>query len=198
MEPKLANIIAIGTDGEQAITKALRAVFGERFIHLRCFIHMKDNIQRKLGEFLLPERIRNEIIRDLFGFQQDTVYVKGILDAESVTDFDLRFSHLKCKWDGLEQSVHPEKDPQVHDWMLKNVSAVMKECMIAPIRESAGLGSPPRIYTTNRNECMNHVAKAHVDNRKSSWVELANNMYTLVTDQMKEVEKAVINMGEYQ
>ena len=168
MEPKLANIIAVGTDGEQAITKALRAVFGERFIHLRCFIHMKDNIQRKLGEFLLPERIRNEIIRDLFGFQQDTVYVKGILDAESVTDFDLRLSHLKSKWDGLEQSVHSEKDPQVHDWILKNVSAVMKECMIAPIRESAGLGSPPRIYTTNRNECMNHVAKAHMDHRKSS------------------------------
>ena len=70
--------------------------------------------------------------------------------------------------------------------------------MIAPIRESAGLGSPPRIYTTNRNECMNHVAKAHTDHRKSSWVELANNVYTLVTDQMKEVEKAVINMGEYQ
>ena len=148
MEPKLANIIAVGTDGEQAIIKALRAVFGEGFIQLRCFIHMKDNIQRKLGEFLLPERIRNDIIRDLFGFQQDTVYVKGILDSESVTDFDLHLSHLKSKWDALEQSVHSEKHPQVHDWILKNVSAVMKECMIAPIRESAGLGSPPKIYTT--------------------------------------------------
>ena len=116
MEPKLADIIAVGTDGEQAITKALRAVFGEGFIHLRCFIHMKDNILRKLGEFLLPERIRNEIIRDLFGFQQDTVYVNLML---TVTDFNLRLSHLKSKWDGLEQSVHSEKHPQVHDWILK-------------------------------------------------------------------------------
>ena len=68
MEPKLVNIIAVGTDGEQAITKASRAVFGEGFIKLQCFIHMKDNIQQKLGEFLSPDRIRNEIIRDLFGF----------------------------------------------------------------------------------------------------------------------------------
>ena len=55
--------------------------------------------------------------------------------------------------------------------------------MISPIHESAGMGSPPRIYTTNRNECMNHVARAHVDHRK---LELASNMYTLVTDQVKK------------
>ena len=45
---------------------------------------------------------------------------------------------------------------------------------------------------------MNHVAKAHVDHCKSSWVDLASKMYTLVTDQMKEVDKVVINMGEHQ
>ena len=37
--------------------------------------------------------------------------------------------------------------------------------MIAPIRESAGLGSPPVAYTTNRNESMNNVAKLHADYR---------------------------------
>lgn len=37
LEPRLTKIIAVGTDGELAITKALKAVFGESVIHLCCF-----------------------------------------------------------------------------------------------------------------------------------------------------------------
>ena len=198
LEPRLARIIAVGTDGELAITKATKAVFGESVIQLRCFIHMKDNIRRKLTDFLLPERTREEITKDIFGYQMGSVYVKGILDAESAIDFDLRLSSHREKWDSLEQSIHPQKDPQVYRWILKNEAATMKESMIAPVRESAGLGSPPTKYSTNRNECMNNVAKSHTDYHKCSWVQLANNMYTLITDQLKEIEKAVIGMGEFQ
>ncbi len=39
----------------------------------------------------------------------------------------------------------------------------MKSSLIASIRESAGLGSPPVAYTTNRNESMNNVAKAYAN-----------------------------------
>ena len=70
--------------------------------------------------------------------------------------------------------------------------------MLASVREAAGLGSPPIAYTTNRNESMNKVAKLHVNYCQSSWVQLTNSMFTLVTDQLKQVEKAVIGMGEYQ
>ena len=127
-----------------------------------------------------------------------TMYFKGILDAENPTDFDLRLSALREKWDGLEQSVHPQKYPQVYEWIVKNEATAMKESMIASVRESAGLGSPPMKYTTNRNERMNNVAKSHNDYHKCSWVQLTNNMYTLITDQFHEIEKAVIGMGEYQ
>ena len=196
LEPKLSNIVAVGTDGEQAIIKALRAVFGDSFISLRCFIHMKDNIKRKLTELLLPDKIKDEIIKDIFGFQQDALYVKGILDSESVAIFDVRFSLLKSKWDRPEQSVHPKRIPQVHEWIHRYETMVMKDPMIASVREAAGFGSPPEHYTTNRNECMNNVAKAHVDYHAQ--IKLVNNMYNLVEEQLKEVEKAVIGMGEYQ
>ena len=73
----------------------------------------------------------------------------------------------------------------------------MKSSMIACVRESAGLGSPPSIYTTNRNDSMNNLAKSYTDYHKSTWVQLSNNLYKLVTDQSQEVEKAVIGMGEY-
>lgn len=97
LEPKLSNIVAVGTAGEQAIIKVLRAVFGDSFISLRCFIHMKDNIKRKLAELQLPDKIKDEIIKDVFGFQQGALYVKGILESESVAIFDVRFLLLKTR-----------------------------------------------------------------------------------------------------
>ena len=119
LDPKLVNITTVGTVGEQAIEKALKAVFGEKMINLWCFIHMKDNICQNLSELLLPEKVREEIFRDIFGHQQGTVYGKGLLDAESPADFNLCLSKLESKWDDLEVSVHPQRGPQVHGWILK-------------------------------------------------------------------------------
>ena len=197
LEPKLANIVAVGTDGEKAIVKALKAVFPEK-IYLRCFLHMKDNIRRKLSELLLPESVREDIIKDLFGTQQGSTYVKGALDASSCADFDDRLLRLKIKWDEAEAAFHPNHEPQVYNWILKNEAEVMRHSMLAPVRELAGLGSPPVSFTTNRNESMNSVVKAFANHRQSSWVQLADNMFHLVRNQKEEIGKAVLQMGEYQ
>ncbi len=168
LEPKHSEIIAVGTDGEQALVKAIIATFHGKILHLRCFIHMKDNIRRKLTELLLPEHTREEIIRDIFGTQQGTVFVKGILDAASPEDFDRRLSQLETKWDDIEKVVHPHQKPCVHHWIVNNVADVMKESMIAPVRESAGLGSPPIAYTTNRNESMKQNYTQIIENQTGS------------------------------
>ena len=39
----------------------------------------------------------------------------------------------------------------------------MKSSLIASVCESVGLGSPPSVYTTNRNESMNNLAKSYSD-----------------------------------
>ena len=83
LEPKLAGIRAAGTDGEEALIKALRTAFSEDLILLRCFIHMKDSLRRKLTEMLIPEKYQ-----DIFGVQQRDVYTKGLLDANDPEDFD--------------------------------------------------------------------------------------------------------------
>ena len=61
--------------------------------------------------------------------------------------------------------------------------------MIASVRESDGLGSPPIAYTTNRNESTNNIARADADYYQSIWVQLANNMFDLLDTQSKETEK---------
>ena len=70
--------------------------------------------------------------------------------------------------------------------------------MISSARESTGLGCPPAKYTTNRNESLNKVAKAQANYSRLSWVQLNDTMYQLISDQHKEVERAVYKMGEYQ
>ena len=88
LEPSLSTLRAIGTDGEQALVKAATAVFPNDLIHLRCFIHMKDNIRRKLTDMLIPQSSREMVIKDIFGTQQSTVYTKGLLDATDTFNFD--------------------------------------------------------------------------------------------------------------
>ena len=94
---------------------------------------MKDNIRRKLTDLLLPESTREVIIRDIFGTQQGTVYIKGALDAMDREEFDQRLLSLKSKWDELEYSVHPHKDPQFYHWLVKNEVEDMQMSMIASV-----------------------------------------------------------------
>ena len=52
-------------------------------------------------------------------------------------------------------------------------------------------------YITNLTECMKNIPKLHTDYHKCNWVQLTNNVYTLITNQFKETEKTAIGMGEY-
>ena len=197
LEPRIRDIIAVGTDGEQAIVKSLEALFPDSLIHLRCFVHMRDNIRRKLSDMLLPQSMQNTILHDIFGSQQGTVYTNGLIDAMSNSEFEQNLDTLKSKWNELELSIHPNSPPEFHKWLLRNEAHIMKESMISSVRQAAGLGCPPAIYTTNRNESMNKVAKTQADHQRSTWVQLTNNMFDLVNDQLQEIEKAVHGMGEY-
>ena len=55
LEPRIRDITAVGTDGEQAIVKSLEALLPDNLIHLHCFMHMRDNIRHKLSDMLLPQ-----------------------------------------------------------------------------------------------------------------------------------------------
>ena len=88
LEPKICDIVAVGTDGEQAIVKSLEALFPDNLIHLRCFVHMRDNIRRKLSDMLFPHSAQNIIFHDIFGLQQGSVYTKGLVDAMSISEFE--------------------------------------------------------------------------------------------------------------
>lgn len=60
----------VGTDGEENLWKAMSNVFSSA-VHLRCDLHLKDNIQRKLSELKIGPVPAREITRDIFGCTLD-------------------------------------------------------------------------------------------------------------------------------
>ena len=64
------------------------------------------------------------------------------------------FSLIEQKWknDG-------DRGRAFLEYFVKFKKDLIKKCMISPIREKCGLGSPPAEYDQNGNECYNSVLK---------------------------------------
>ena len=66
LRPKLSNIQAVGTDGEEALVEAI----GKTFPHasqLRCFRHLQQNVETYLRDKQFPQNAINEYTREIFG-----------------------------------------------------------------------------------------------------------------------------------
>ena len=73
----------------------------------------------------------------------------------------------------------------------------MCSSMIASVRSMAGLGSPPKSFTTN-NESLNHLLKQKVDYKRNEWPAFNKLLRELCEQQQRECEKAVFGGGEYE
>ena len=94
---------AFGTDGEKALVDALSHEF-RYAIHLTCFIHVRQNIKRKLQELQYPQMVMTEILNDIFGCKQGDTFAEGIVDSWSEDEFDKKLEDLKERWSTLEES----------------------------------------------------------------------------------------------
>jgi len=59
--------------------------------------------------------------------------------------------------------------------------------MIAPVREKAGLGHPPKEYHNNCPECINNVIKMKVKREKSLLDEFCSKMKSLAGNQQNHL-----------
>lgn len=69
--------------------------------------------------------------------------------------------------------------------------------MLCSIREDCGLGNPPSVFTINASESMNAILKHKVDHKKSDISTFIQKVKELTSEQMKEIERAVIDRGKY-
>ena len=65
------------------------------------------------------------------------------------------------------------------------------------VRQKAGLGCPPEPYYTNEVESKNKLLKEEVQYKKSQLPDFINKMGEMMHNQKQEIERAVLNSGEY-
>ena len=72
-----------GTDGEVNLSNPLLNVFHSA-MHLRCDIHVKDNIKSKLSSLGIPNLVAKEYMADIFGRGEEA----GLVHCEDGIKFN--------------------------------------------------------------------------------------------------------------
>ena len=155
IDRELANVKAFGTDGEKALGDAFSHEFNNS-IHLMCSIHFRRNIKQKLVEMNLPEADRKQLILQVCGNQLGDTRFEGLLDSLDSVDYEMKLDVLREKWASSKLAMN------FINWLDKYKSESIKHFMLEDVRTSAGLGSPPNLFTTNASESLNAVIKAGV------------------------------------
>ena len=189
LRPAMQGLVSFGTDGEEALSSVFLSVF-PRSVHLLCSLHKRDNLTRKLRELKADEANIKQILSDIFGSRIGDTHFQGLIDADDCTDFMQKVEMVKPKWESL--------CPSFVEWFLKYEADLMCTSMVASVRANAGLGSPPKPFTTNSNESLNNLLKRKVNFKRSEWPHFNKLLLAFVNDQQAEFEKAVFGQGEYE
>ena len=119
------------------------------------------------------------------------------MDSSNTVSFEEKFELLEMKW-----RLHDLEDDngllhQFLDWFKANKANVILNTMLLPVRERAGLGSPPEPFYTNSSECINNVLKVKMDYRRNELCQFVEKLHQLIDNQQQEVEKALVGCGKY-
>lgn len=119
LNPRLISLKAFGTDGEAELIKAFSVCFPSA-VHLRCTLHVRQNIKDKLRNLSVPQSVAREFLDDIFGKQIGSHFEAGLVDSESETTFRNALSKLQYRWNNLERSCIPsDSEPQFYAWFCK-------------------------------------------------------------------------------
>ena len=193
---KLRHIQAFGTDGDANLSEAFSHNFP--YAHsLRCFIHFERNLQEKLRELGIPAKVANEFVCDVMGNRQGSTYEAGLVDCMTISDFDQTFARLEKIWNLREKPFSSVSGPRFYQYFKQYKADAVRFNMLRGIREAAGLGSPPSIFTTNMSESLNKIIKQHVQFKASQWPEFNRSLRSLVEVKREEIIRALSGRGLY-
>lgn len=185
---------ALGTDGEKALMDAFKHEF--RFAqHMTCFNHVRRNVKDMLCDCNVPTSLRDDILDAVFGKKVGSVYTEGLVDATDTADFEEKLDKLVDSWRDapLPSTANIER---FITWFLAHKAPVVRNSMLRSVREECGLGSPPGPFTTNACETANSMLKNEV--KRSEMFKFLNKLTSLIQEQEREVERALIGRGKYE
>ena len=176
--PHTVQLKAFGTDGERALSNALREEFPEADHH-RCFIHLRKNIEMKMSSLGILGRDQNEFLCDIFGKSVAATSYHGIVDSNDADDFYAKLCSLEKVWNDRERGI-TNQEPTFYDWFVGNVSDTIITSILKPLRQKAGLGDS--FYSINDNEAENHLLKLKTEHERVSLVTFTFKSHELVKE----------------
>ena len=120
---------------------------------------------------------------------------KGLVDCMDVGMFDEKLELVQAKW--KQHSTHHNNIEIFCLWLSRNKAETIRSSMLRPVREDAGLGSPPQAFYTNASESVNNVIKRKVDYKRNDLPHFIQKLKELAQEQDREVERAIIRRGKY-
>ena len=196
LNPRLISLKAFGTDGEAELIKAFSVCFPSA-VHLRCTLHVRQNIKDKLRNLSVPQSVAREFLDDIFGKQISSHFEAGLVDSESETTFRNALSKLQYRWNNLERSCIPsDSEPQFYAVFCKFKAEDIIKCVLPGVRSRAG-ADPGRLFTTNSSESINHVIKQEVEWKENKLPQLISHLKTIIAQHQAELEKAIVGRGEW-
>ncbi len=195
-DKKLRHVQAFGTDGDSNLSDALSRSFPFAIV-LRCFIHVERNLRDKLRDLNIPRKVADEFVRDIMGYRSGDTYERGLVDCASVSEFNQSLARLEPIWEAREKPFAGASCPRFYQYFKQYKANEVCYNMLAGVREAAGLGSPPSIFTTNMSESLNNVIKQHVHYKSSEWPEFNRSLKRLIDGKREEVIRALSGRGQY-
>ena len=183
-----------GTDGELALKQGIAATSSfKESSHLHCMLHHKRNCETKLAKLGVTSNTRR-ILRSIYGEQVGSTRYEGLADCNSEEEYEVQLATWAAQWDAME-TTETHKEAEFSTWFRRFKSQDVKTSMLKPLRTQAGLGDPPRQFTTNDAESINAMVSRWIAGKKG-WDELAKCLYDFVLSKYRELEMAVLGIGE--
>ena len=187
-DPDLQGILAFGTDGELALSKAFESAFPFA-VHLLCDMHMEDTITSKMKDLGIRGLEAKQFMADIFGSKSNPS-LPSLVSSNSSEHFWESLLRLKDVW--INRHKEGEK---FYKYFAEKKADQFANCMTAEVRSLSGLGYPPDVYTQNANECMNAVIK-RAQNKKMDVVDCIENLRKEVNHQQSMKKLAMVSRGE--
>ena len=114
----------------------------------------------------------------------------GLVDSTDTSHFLTQLQQLQDSWNSITPFL---------GWFSKNEADLMCSSMITSVRTSAGLDDPPKPFTSNNNESLNHLLKQRADyERKLAYASFNKLLPDLCEQQQHECAEAVFGEGEFE
>lgn len=119
----------------------------------------------------MPTDETQEFLADILGKKCGNTYQEGLVDSENGVNFDAHLENCEEVWLAREGRYAREGQVTFFSYFKTYYASTIRSTMLKDVRTSAGLGSPPAIFTTNASESLNAVIKRKVDYKATEWPE---------------------------